>query len=992
MDPVSIVTAVGAVGKTALDIAQTLYELTKQTKNIDQIVSDLATEVETLGETCESVHLQLSDIVRQYDLLLESAGQNARLWISTKTNLDKCQRTIDRLQVAIEPVRKQGSNILTQAVRAAKFSLDKPEIFDLKSRVRSHTTALHINLQVINITVSHLAPKYADQSLLTKLDLLQRKVDILVTQTQGENEPGPQKDDDLLQYAAEVLSSGASLYESSIAGGSVFSGSVFGGPSAKRKDSEQIPAWIRSVQGMSLDSPEARRTPTGSVSGPSVFSVADDRQTVTTENTSTLSDPDEVAEATGDWDDDFEIDVAKHALTLGREAFSENDFQTAHAHLESAHELTQQISRDHRQFYNKSEMQYMQAVCAFHIRSTDEAETALVAFLERPASSTKTEAVNLCHAGFLLAQVYVRMSKLDLARSSCHGVVRGRWKLLGDKHPQYFESLALLARIHELQGHQQKSLMYASMIPQDVRVEHVDQFACLGKLDGNLASAHKETSSSSARTLPRKFLPALPTGSNPSPRPRPPIPMPSKPPPPVPRPSAPVVVLPSSSVSEYYSQPLPVPAPLIATRSEPSFARSPSLPPYSLEPATHPTFSGQSLVPQASRSSSSPKTLTRAKLLEELDLKVSDEVQRAIVNSDPKKAIELAAAKGKRFGSSISGSRLNAIHVAALFGELEVVQVLIGSSNINEMCKIPYSLGRTATALHFAVAGRHEAVIRLLVAHGANLQSTRWKAKTGDSFEYSPPALLCLKSWLDLTNPSDSREIISTLQCLLSLGWKINGPVDSVSRTMLHLAARLPQDRYVNFRRTIVSFLLEVGANPLSHSLVNCIPLHFAARWNQTPETVQMLLNHKRLDQIDAVDKYGNTVLHDATWNRRDHGSKVSLSVLHTLLEAGARVDVKNKKGETPSSIAWTTTGRQQADDRGAIELLRLYQRGGRYLGSSGSELGGDAISELSGDYKAELDGLLKVELYGEPRAELDNDGKDQATELGSKAIYEMPA
>ena len=108
--------------------------------------------------------------MRQYDTAVDSSKQTSRLWASMMSKFVECEITLARLDDAVEKVRIDKSNILAQVLQQAWLSMNKDDIIDFKNRIKSHTTTLQISLQLINITVSHMAPNQADQTLLTKLD------------------------------------------------------------------------------------------------------------------------------------------------------------------------------------------------------------------------------------------------------------------------------------------------------------------------------------------------------------------------------------------------------------------------------------------------------------------------------------------------------------------------------------------------------------------------------------------------------------------------------------------------------------------------------------------------------------------------------------------------------------------------------------------------------------------------------------------------------
>ena len=169
-----------------------------------------------------------------------------------------------------------------------------------------------------------------------------------------------------------------------------------------------------------------------------------------------------------DLEDDLALETAQSALASGSEAFESADYHTADADLKEALSLVQELPVKLRRTCDISQLRFRLAVCAFHIYDPETAETILISVVGQQ-TRTKTEALNLCYAGDLLAQVYTKQGKLDLARTSCENTLRGRRKLLGKEDISCYESLALLSRIHELDGQKSRARIFLNMIPKNVQ-------------------------------------------------------------------------------------------------------------------------------------------------------------------------------------------------------------------------------------------------------------------------------------------------------------------------------------------------------------------------------------------------------------------------------------------------------------------------------------------------------------------------------------------
>ena len=122
-------------------------------------------------------------------------------------------------------------------------------------------------------------------------------------------------------------------------------------------------------------------------------------------------------------------------------------------------------------------------------------------------------------------------------------------------------------------------------------------------------------------------------------------------------------------------------------------------------------------------------------------------------------------------------------------------------------------------------------------------------------------------------------------QCLLDRGADIEGR-NVVDQTALHFAVE-------RGNLEIVQYLLARGANIESRRTNGETALHLAIKGEKF-EIMQCLLN--RGADVSAIDGEGNTVLHSAF----DQGGTATA----VLIQAGAKVDRQNEKGETPLDTA----------------------------------------------------------------------------------------
>jgi hypothetical protein len=171
-------------------------------------------------------------------------------------------------------------------------------------------------------------------------------------------------------------------------------------------------------------------------------------------------------------DDDIGLELAKNVLSMGESALDKEDYSGAKACLVEGLNLVQQLpSKLQARACDMLDLRYQLATCALALDNQLAVENALVEVLQQaPASDAQRE--KLFHVSHILAQLYVRTARLDLARQSCNNALQGRRKLCGKESEGYYVSLALMARICELQGAPVQAQGYMRMIPVGERNNH----------------------------------------------------------------------------------------------------------------------------------------------------------------------------------------------------------------------------------------------------------------------------------------------------------------------------------------------------------------------------------------------------------------------------------------------------------------------------------------------------------------------------------------
>ena len=223
----------------------------------------------------------------------------------------------------------------------------------------------------------------------------------------------------------------------------------------------------------------------------------------------------------------------------------------------------------------------------------------------------------------------------------------------------------------------------------------------------------------------------------------------------------------------------------------------------------------------------------------------------------------------RSFKGSAPRESLTLLHLASCFGILPLAEKLVLGRGWMNKPKRLYHLrkrdGYRMTALMWAAAQGHEAVIRLLLEEGADINANK---KSGGT------------TLMEAANKRD--EIIVRL--LLEKGADVNLK-DTSGRTALSIAANIGYE-------TTVRLLLEKGADVNLKDTSGRTALSIAAKEGE--EIVVRLLLEKGAD-VNVKDQDGETALMKAARNKYEKGEQA----VQVLLEKGADVKAQDRDGET---------------------------------------------------------------------------------------------
>ena len=455
MDPISIFSTIGTVGTVANSVCTLVINLCifiEGTKNINQAVSALVDEVNGLNAALEAVKLGLqSDVVKLAETRANSDASRL-LWASIQGSLNDCQATIDKLEKAVVDVRPEGKNFAQQAFRQIKLNLMDSEITTFRSQIKTHTNALQMALQMINLRAACLVPGAVTDELGLKIDKL-REIMELVYGSEADLKSKslgvePKYLMGLRMSAQKVISSATTVSANSEA-----NGSCLGDMDEEKRQNTLI--WVS--QPVAEDGHgELRISPPPSDDYSGSHTIGCD-----TSNDLMIDSESE---------EDLQSEKVQISFSLGKEKFDGGNFAEAQLYFQKCLELAEGLPLKRREPARIVESKLMIATCIYHSVNFSDAERILIPIIEEKIHENITDegAKRRCQASHLLAGILLRQEKYSLAKSFCKRALLGRRRVLGKDHISYYESLGLLSQIYEASGEQVDAGVLWAMIPEEV--------------------------------------------------------------------------------------------------------------------------------------------------------------------------------------------------------------------------------------------------------------------------------------------------------------------------------------------------------------------------------------------------------------------------------------------------------------------------------------------------------------------------------------------
>lgn len=293
---------------------------------------------------------------------------------------------------------------------------------------------------------------------------------------------------DILEICGDAVSNGESLYAASVANGSLL------GFSGSQRGATKIHQWMADLTAIeeTVSRPtanDADLNSTVSTTDVSSTGIAEDTALKKSRTTTSATDYGD-HRPTDSWlhkmeaesDDEFQVELAQEAIAAVHTSFDSKDYQEASSYLQEALKMIRELPAKQQSIFDTWDIRYMLSICAYHLREPAEAEAKLLSVIDNSSRSddrSKEQLRQVCEVGHLLSQLYVKVGNLEYARLYCDNALQGRRRLLGKSHDETYESMALMARIYQLQGSDSRAKVYLRLIHDTKREALENTFAKL---------------------------------------------------------------------------------------------------------------------------------------------------------------------------------------------------------------------------------------------------------------------------------------------------------------------------------------------------------------------------------------------------------------------------------------------------------------------------------------------------------------------------------
>ncbi|KAH6665101.1 ankyrin repeat-containing domain protein [Halenospora varia] len=231
------------------------------------------------------------------------------------------------------------------------------------------------------------------------------------------------------------------------------------------------------------------------------------------------------------------------------------------------------------------------------------------------------------------------------------------------------------------------------------------------------------------------------------------------------------------------------------------------------------------------------------------------------------------------------------------YGKFEAVRAILEHSTVS-----PNSVYDGATALFLACRAHKPAIVRLLLAKGADVnQTSEWQKRNRNCCgrRVIPEKLRTnvhgvVIGW----NSSNNVACQEVLRLLVSAGADLEGKDANGDTPLIAMFKERNSSSSKPPHRAAARGLLRAGANASAVTEKGVPALHRFLGTSQDMEILELFFEYGA--EVDTLGENGDTVIHTAFKNTYGNdGPENTTNIINFLQEKGARCDVKNKDGLT---------------------------------------------------------------------------------------------
>ena len=153
-DPLSIATGSLALAQLAALLSKNTYQAVQATKDADNDVQALATELRILSASWDSVGNTLKQPGFQQDLFATSVSNEATTRLATiQPIIDDCDQSLKQLQQLYDQIQGSGRNTLLprKTSVALKLNLKNPKVEKIRQQLRNFQSVLQVELHLLDM-------------------------------------------------------------------------------------------------------------------------------------------------------------------------------------------------------------------------------------------------------------------------------------------------------------------------------------------------------------------------------------------------------------------------------------------------------------------------------------------------------------------------------------------------------------------------------------------------------------------------------------------------------------------------------------------------------------------------------------------------------------------------------------------------------------------------------------------------------------------------